>query len=320
MTQMRAMEFTGRLALQPATRPVPEPQSGELLIQVSAVGATPTEKIWYTTTHKADGTARTNAIPGHEFSGKVAKIGPGVTGYHVGDSVFGLNDWFAEGATAEFCITLPSALSLKPTSLSDAEGAAAPISVLTAYQGLYLHAKLQKGDRLLIHGGAGAVGLFAVQFAKRAGAYVIATASKANGDLLKRLGASEVIDYHESRFEVAGLFDVIFDTVGGETLDRSWSVLKDGGRLVTIAADSESNSDPRVKNAFFIVEQNGAQLAELANLFDSGALRSFVKAELEMEEADRAYNCSVAGHPGKIVIRTQSGHGATERGKVIRHA
>jgi NADPH:quinone reductase-like Zn-dependent oxidoreductase len=306
MTQMRAMEFTDTLTLRLATRPLPEPQSGELLIQVSAAGATPTEKLWYTTTHKADGTARVNAIPGHEFSGTVANAGAGVTGFRVGDSVFGLNDWFAEGATAEFCIAKPSALSLKPKSMSDAEAAAAPISVLTAYQGLHLHAKLQKEDRLLIHGGAGAVGLCAVQLAKRAGAYVVATASKANVDLLKQLGANEAIDYRERRFEEAGRFDVIFDTVGGATLDRSWSVLKDGGRLVTIAADSESNSDPRVKNAFFIVEQNGAQLAELAKLLGSGELISFVKAELQMEEADRAYNGPVVGRPGKIVIRTRS--------------
>jgi NADPH:quinone reductase-like Zn-dependent oxidoreductase len=209
---------------------------------------------------------------------------------------------------ADFCVTKPSALSLKPTSLPHIEAAASPIGVLTAWQGLHLHAKLQKGDRALIHGAAGAVGLFVVQLAKRAGAHVSATASRANFDLLEQLGVDQVIDYRESRFEDAGIFDVIFDTVGGETLERSWRVLKDGGRLVTIAAESESNSDPRVKSAFFIVEQNGAQLAELSGLFDSGELRSFVKAELQMEEADRGYNGPITGPPGKIVIRTQSGH------------
>jgi NADPH:quinone reductase-like Zn-dependent oxidoreductase len=300
------MEVTDTLTLRPANRPVPEPQSGELLIRVSAAGVTPTEKLWYPTTHYADGSARPHAIPGHEFSGIVAAIGAGTTGYAVGDPVFGCNDWFAEGATAEFCIAQPSALAIKPASLSHVEAAAAPIGVLTAWQGLHLRARLQKGDRLLIHGGAGAVGLFAVQLAHRAGAQVTATASKANVDLLKQLGAAEVIDYRASRFEDAGRFDVVFDAVGGETLDRSWSVLNDGGRLVTIAADAESTNDPRVKSAFFIVEQNGAQLAELATLFDSGELRSFVKAELPLEDADRAYNGSITGHPGKVVIRTQS--------------
>ncbi len=303
MPEMKAMELTEELALRPATRPVPEPEAGELLIQVSAVGVTPTERLWYPTTHKADGTVRANAIPGHEFAGTVAKLGAGVTGYSVGDAVFGFNDWFAEGATAEFCLTKPANLSPKPSSLSDSEAASIPISVLTAWQGLRLRAKLQKGERVLIHGGSGAVGLFAVQLARSFGAYVIATSSKANIEFVRQLGANEVIDYRESRFEEAGSVDVVFDTVGRETLERSWGILKPGGRLVTIAADAESNTDPRVKSAFFIVEQSGEQLTTLGRLFDSGELRAFVKAELPMEEADRAYRGTIAGHPGKVVLR-----------------
>src|SRR6516164_319552 len=300
MAKMKAMEFTDELNLQPVMRPVPEPQAGEILIQVSAVGVTRTEKLWSTTSHYADGTARSKAIPGHEFSG----IGAGVTGYSLGDAVFGLNDWFAEGATAEFCITKPSNLSLKPSSLSHIEAASVPISVLTAWQGLHVQAKLQKGERVLIHGAAGAVGLFAVQLAKSRGAYVIATSSKANIDFVKQLGANEVIDYRERRFEEAGIVDVIFDTVGGETLDRSWDLLKPSGRLVTIP-EVESSTDPRIKSAFFIVEQDGEQLASLGKLFDSGELKAFVKAELPMEEADHAYSGSIAGNHGKLIIRTK---------------
>ena len=304
MAKMKAMEFTDKLNLQPVIRPVPEPQAGEILIQVSAVGVTRTEKLWSTTSHYADGTARSKAIPGHEFSGTVAGLGAGVTGYSLGDAVFGLNDWFAEGATAEFCITKPSNLSLKPSSLSHIEAASVPIGLLTAWQGLHVQAKIQKGERVLIHGGAGAVGLFAVQLAKSRGAYVIATSSKANIDFVKRLGANEVIDYRERRFEEAGLVDVIFDTVGGETLDRSWDLLKPSGRLVTIP-EVESSTDPRIKSAFFIVEQDGEQLASLGKLFDSGELKAFVKAELPMEEADHAYSGSIAGNPGKLIIRTK---------------
>jgi len=150
---------------------------------------------------------------------------------------------------------------------------------------------------------AGAVGLFAVQLAKLQGAHVIATASAANIDFVKQLGADEVINYRECRFEEVGRVDVIFDTVGGATLERSWNVLGSDGRLVTIAADAESSSDPRVKEAFFIVEANGQQLAHMAGLFDSGVLKTFVKAELSLESAARAYAGSVAGTPGKIVIR-----------------
>lgn len=305
MAKMKAMEFTDKLNLQPVIRPVPEPQAGEILIQVSAVGVTRTEKLWSTTSHYADGTARSKAIPGHEFSGTVAGLAAGVTGYSLGDAVFGLNDWYAEGATAEFCITKPSNLSLKPSSLSHIEAASVPIALLTAWQGLHVQAKLQKGERVLIHGGAGAVGLFAVQLAKSRGAYVIATSSKANIDFVKQLGANEVIDYRERRFEEAGIVDVIFDTVGGETLDRSWDLLKPSGRLVTIAAEVESSTDPREKSAYFIVEQDGEQLASLGKLFDSGELKAFVKAELPMEEADHAYSGSIAGNPGKLIIRTK---------------
>ena len=132
MAKMKAMEFTDELHLQPVIRPVPEPQAGEILIQISAVGVTRTEKLWSTTSHYADGTARSKAIPGHEFSGTVAGLGAGVTGYSLGDAVFGLNDWFAEGATAEFCITKPSNLSLKPSSLSHIEAASVKRARLTS--------------------------------------------------------------------------------------------------------------------------------------------------------------------------------------------
>jgi NADPH:quinone reductase-like Zn-dependent oxidoreductase len=305
MVEMKAMEFTDELKLQLARRPVPNPQTGEVLIQISAAGVTPTEKLWYTTSHYQDGTARSKAIPGHEFSGTVAALGKGTTGCKVGDVVFGFNDWFAEGATAEFCMTTPSKLSLKPSSLSHAEAAAAPIGLLTAWQGLHIRSKLQRGERVLIHGGAGAVGLFAVQLAKLRGAYVIATSSEVNVDFVKQLGVDEVIDYRARRFEEAGSVDVVLDAVGGETRDRSWHLLKPGGRLVTIAADAESSTDQRVKDAFFIVEQDGEQLAELGKLFNSGVLKSFVKAELSLDEADQAYNGSFVGRLGKLIIRTK---------------
>ena len=304
---MKGMEFTGPakdLHLRLTTRPVPEPGEGELLIHIYAAGVTPTEKLWYTTTHFPDGSARTNAIPAHEFSGIVAALGTGISGYRPGDLVFGMNDWFADGAIAEFCKTKPASIAAKPSSLSHTEAASTPIGSLTAWQGLHSHAKLRKGERVLIHGGAGAVGLFVVQLAKLQGAHVIATASAANIDFVKQLGADEVVNYRERRFEDAGKVDVVFDTVGGATLERSWNVLGSDGRLVTIAADAESSSDPRVKKAFFIVATNGEELAYMSELFDSGVLKAFVKAELALENADRAYGGSVGGSPGKIVIRT----------------
>lgn len=303
MADMKAMEFTEALHLQLAQRPIPQPQAGEVLIQVTAAGVTPSEKLWYPTTHNTDGSARSKAIPGHEFSGIVAAVGEGVVDYRPGDRVFGMNDWFAEGATAEFCIAKPADLALTPSSLSPIEAAATPIGALTAWQGLHDRAKLQKGERVLIHGGAGAVGLFAVQLAKLQGAYVIATASGTNIDLVKQLGADEMIDYRQQRFENAGKVDVVFDTVGGETLARSWNVLQPNGRLVTIAADAESAIDQRIKDAFFIVELNGAQLSAISKLFDVRHLKACIKAELSLEEADHAYSGTVTGNPGKLIVR-----------------
>jgi len=247
--------------LIPVEMPRPEPGPDEVLIHVHATGVTPTELVWYTTTHTEEGAARTGAVPGHEFSGTVAALGANVRTFEVGDEVYGMNDWFAAGATAEFCVTLPRNIAKKPATLNYEAAATVPIASLTAWQGLLEKARLQPGERVLVQGGAGAVGLFAVQLAHLGGAYVIATVAGRDIEFVKQLGADEAIDYAGTPFEGLGQeVDVVFDSVGGDTLERSWSVLKSGGRMVTIAADSEAATDQRVKDAFFIVEPNQKQL------------------------------------------------------------
>jgi len=291
--------------LIPAELPNPEPALDEVLVHVHAAGVTPTEFLWYPTTHTKSGTPRTGAVPGHEFSGVVTAIGQNVRDFKVGDEVYGMNDWFAEGATAEFCITLPQNVALKPATLSHEAAASAPIAALTAWQGLIDRAKLEAGERVLIHGGAGAVGLYAVQLAHIFGARVITTVSGRDIDLVKRLGADEAIDYEASRFEIEVKdVDVVFDAVGGETLDRSWGVLKPDGRMITIAAGSEGATDQRVKDAFFIVEPNQKQLVEIAKQLDAGRLRAFVKTTVPLNEASAAYSGRVTykNRYGKIVI------------------
>src|SRR5215510_10216202 len=235
--------------------PRPQPGRGELLVQVYAAGVTPTEVLWYPTTHDKSGEKRSCAVPGHEFSGVVAAVGEDTAGFALGDEVYGMNDWFADGAMAEYCITQPSSVAHKPPHLTHVEAASVPIGGLTAWQGLFDRARLQAGERILVHGGAGAVGIFAVQLARFRGARVTATASARNLDFVTGLGAEQVIDYRAVAFEdhISGM-DVVFDTVGGDTLQRSWGVLKPGGRMITIAADSETTTDNRVKQAFFIVE------------------------------------------------------------------
>ena len=286
---------------------LPKPQAGasEILVHVHAAGVTPTELLWYTTTHTKSGAARMRAVPGHEFSGVIAAIGEDVQDFEIGDEVYGMNDGFADGATAEFCITLPRNIARKPATLSHQAAASVPIGALTSWQGLIDRAKLEPGESVLVHGGAGAVRLYAVQFAHIRGARVITTVSAQDIDFVKRLGADEAIDYKACRFEnEVRDVDVVFDAVGGDTLERSWGVLKPGGRMLTIAADSEGAADQRVKDAFFIVEPNQEQLVEIAKQLDAGYLRAFVKTTVPLNEASAAYSGAVkdkSGH-GRVVI------------------
>lgn len=245
------------------------------------------------------------AVPGHEFSGVIAALGKDVKEFEIGEEVYGLNDWFVDGATAEFCITLPQNIARKPATLSHEAAASVPIGALTSWQGLIDRAKLEPGERVLIHGGAGAVGLYAVQLAHVRGARVITTVAAQDIDFVKQLGADQAIDYKASRFEeVVRDVDVVFDSVGGDTLERSWDVLKPGGRMITIAADSEGTADQRIKDAFFIVEPNQKQLVEIAKQLDAGHLRAFVKTIVSLNDASAAYSGEIIhkGGYGKIVI------------------
>jgi NADPH:quinone reductase-like Zn-dependent oxidoreductase len=165
-------------------------------------------------------------------------------------------------------------LLTKPAKLSHPEAASIPIGALTAWQGLFDHAQLQSGERVLVHGGAGAVGVFAIQLAKLHGAHMTATASARNLDFVTSLGAGEVIDYEIARFEDSVKeVDVVFDTVGGDTLERSWGVLKPGGRLVTVVSTAADSTEARVKEAFFIVEPNQKQLSIIGELLEAGRIR-----------------------------------------------
>lgn len=305
MKTMRLNDDVQSPALIAGESPVPAPGSGELLIRVYAAGVTPTELLWYPTRNQKDGTPRLGAVPGHEFSGVIAAIGEDVRGFTIGQEVYGMNDWFLDGATADFCLTLPANIAPKPDSLSYVEAASVPIGALTAWQGLIDRAKLRPGEHILIQGGSGAVGVFAIQLAHRIGARVTTTASSRNSKFLESLGAERVIDYRTEQFdELLSDIDVVFDGAGGDTLKRSWSVLRPGGRLVTIAADSEYMSDERTKAAFFIVEPNRLQLEEIAQLLDAGDLKVFIDAVVPFEEASSAYLGKVSNRRGrgKVVV------------------
>ena len=297
--------------------PQPELRRGEVLVRVYAAGVTPTELLWYPTSHRKNGDPRTGAVPCHEFSGEIARIGEGVAGLSAGQEVYGMNDWFAQGALAEYCVTQPDWIAPKPRRLSHTEAASVPIGALTAWQGLFDKAKLQPGEHVLVHGGAGAVGIFALQLARSRGAHVTTTVSAHNLEFVKQLGANQVIDYKAARFEEAVRdIDVVFDTVGGDTLRRSWGVLKSGGRMVTIAADSENTRDEREQQAFFIVEPNRQQLIEISRLLDGGELQAVVDGVLPFAQASNAYTGAVQkkGRGKLVVMLVESGSASIMNG------
>jgi NADPH:quinone reductase-like Zn-dependent oxidoreductase len=309
---MRAMRLSKVQAgaAEFAAAEVPQPKSGanDVLIRVHAAGVTQTEVIWYPTTHTKSGAPRTNTILAHEFSGVVAEAGSDVRDFHVGQEIYGVNDWFGDGALAEYCVSTPAGIAPKPPKISHAEAATVPISALTAWQGLLDRAHLQAGQRVLIHGASGGVGVFAVQLAHDLGAYVIATAAARNRDFVKQLGAGEFIDYTSQRFEdIARDIDVVFDCVGGETFERSFIVLKPGGHMITIAASAEAEAlnDERRRKAFFIVEPNQKQLIEVTKLINAGKLQPIVDAVVPIADVAAAYNRTLENRKGRGKIAVE---------------
>lgn len=310
--RMKAIRIHGRggperLVYEDAPGPRLGPE--DALVRVHATGITPAELTWDSTYQNADGSKRIPSIPGHEVSGIVADLAPGVTGIQVGDAVYGLTDFPRDGAAAEFIAVRATNLAPKPRSLDHAQAAAVPLSGLTAWQALFDRGGLSAGQRVLIHGGAGGVGTFAVQFARWRGAYVIATTSAQNAEFLRDLGANELIDYAVERFEEKLRdVDLVLDTIGGETLERSWRVLRRGGLLVSLPAPIPADQPLRfgARGLFFIVEPDRAELMEIAALIDGGKLKPVVAEVLPLARAREAFQHGGAGHrPGKIVLKVR---------------
>jgi NADPH:quinone reductase-like Zn-dependent oxidoreductase len=292
MKAIRVHRNGGPEALVVEEAPTPHPGPGEVLVRVQAAGVTPAELGWSTTRQTRSGAERPTPIPGHDLAGIVADVGPEVRDVAVGMPVFALTDFSRDGAGAEYAIARPSELAPKPRSLDYVQAAAVPLAALTAWQGLLDHAELSAEQSVLIHGAAGGVGVFAVQLARWTGAHVIATASPRNLDFLLELGADEIIDHTRVRFEdVVQDVDVVFDTVGRDTLARSWRVLKKGGTLVSIVErpSAEKAAALGVRAVFFIVEPNRERLARVGELIDAGKLRPVVGKVFPFAEARRAY-------------------------------
>ena len=286
--------------------PKPMPGAGDALVRVHACAITPTELSWGTTYTTRDGVERLPTIPGHELSGVVEAVSQDVSAPRVGDAVYALIDFWRDGAAADYVVVQARDLAPKPKNLSHTQAAAVPLSALTAWQALYDHAGLVKGQRVLIHAAAGGVGTYAVQLAKGRGAYVIGTARAINADFLRALGADDVVDYTAVRFEDrVHDVDVVLDSVGGDTLERSWSVLRKGGVLVTIADSAAADKAAKygVRGVEFIVEPSRAQLIEIARLIETGALRVIVESTYPVPDARAAFVRGLGGHNrGKLVL------------------
>ena len=287
----------------------PEPRIAavEALVRVHAAAITPTELTWNSTWTDANGKDRRPIVPSFEVSGTVERMGAGVTDMKRGEPVYGLLNFWRDGAAAELVAARAADLAPKPRSLDHVHAAAVPLSGLTAWQALFDHAGVAAGDRVLIHGAAGGVGTFAIQFAHTRGAHVIGTASKQNVAFLEELGADEVVDYSSARFEdrIRGV-DAVIDTVGGDTLDRSWGVLRPGGVLVTIAGDAPEAIAAKygVRGVSMLVHPNKAQLVEIARLIDAGRVRPVVDAVFPLPRAREAFERGLLGHTrGKLVLQ-----------------
>jgi NADPH:quinone reductase-like Zn-dependent oxidoreductase len=276
----------------------PAPRAGEALVRVHAAAITRDELNW-----PVD---RLPAIPSYEVSGTVAAIGERVTEFEVGQAVYALTGFERDGVAAEFAAVPAGRLASKPKTLSHVESAAVPLPALSAMQGLFDHGHLEKDQRVLIHGGGGGVGAYAVQLAHLDGAQVIATASGERVEAARALGADEVIDHMMTDFSAIGSVDLVFDTVGGDRLVHSLSVLEPGGRLVSVAEEPPhaACADHGVDCTFFIVEPNRNQLGELARLADHGQLHVLVDKTYPLTEAREAFERSLDRRGlGKVVLR-----------------
>ena len=304
MTALRMHEPGDLHQLRYEAAPRPVPGVGDVLVAVHAAGITPTELAWSSTWTDRAGRGRRPVIPGHEFSGVVVALGPGTTGVSVGDPVFGLADWYRDGSAATHLAVEARNLAAKPLSLSHVEAACVPLAASTAWQALFVHGRLRAGQRVLVHGAAGGVGVFAVQLARSAGATVIGTC-RAPGGLLDELGASLVVDLDRESFEDVGPVDLVLDLAGADLAQRSWPLVRPGGTLVTVVG-GVPRGRPRAdaRWVFFVVEPDRRLLAELARSIDAGELRPVLGATFPLYVGAQAFEAKQAGGvPGKVALQ-----------------
>ncbi|MGY4996633.1 NADP-dependent oxidoreductase [Streptomyces sp. 900105245] len=274
----------------PALEDLPHPHAAEndVIVRVHAAGFTRGELDWPATWTDRAGRDRTPSVPGHEVSGVVTELGYGTTGLSVGQRVFGLTDWARDGSLAEYVAVEARNLAPLPADLDHTVAAALPISGLTAWQGLFDHARLTTGQTVLVHGAAGGVGSIAVQLAREVGARVIGTGRAADRDTVLGLGADVFLALDADPWTAADQVDVVFDVIGGTVLERSAPLVRAGGTLVTIAHPPTVRPEDG-RSVFFVVEPDRARLADLAQRLRDGRLEVRVGSVRPLSEAAAAF-------------------------------
>jgi NADPH:quinone reductase-like Zn-dependent oxidoreductase len=287
----------------------PEPKPDEVLVKVHAASVNPVDwkirKGGYPAVKQQD----LPIVPGRDVAGEIVAVGHDVDRFSEGDAVYAFLDT-KHGGYEEYVAVQTGELALKPEGLDMTTAAGVPLAAITAWQGLFDHGGVHDGERVLIHGGAGGVGHFAIQFAKARGAWVATTVSADDLEFVRGLGADQAIDYKSERFEdVVEPVDVVFDLIGGETRDRSFKVLKKMGMLVSTLGepDRKKAEEYGVQVAGYLAQPNGQQLAEIARLIDAGQVRVEVRRVFPLSEAAKAQRSLEEEHGrGKVVLRVVS--------------
>src|SRR3984893_3561609 len=299
-------EYGGPKVLKYEDAPRPEPKDDEILVRVIAAGVNPVDGLVRSGKFAYFG-ATLRRIPAYDIAGTFEKTGAKIDKYKKGDAVYAYINLKKAGGYAEYALVTQKEAAPKPKSASFVEAAAVPVVALTAWHALGDTAQLSSGQSVLIHGGSGGVGSFAIQFAKLRGAKVFATASTRNQDLLKQLGADVAIDYTKQKFEdVAKDVDVVLESVGKETLARSYGVVKKGGILVSLIGppDQAELDKHGIRGAALGVEPDSAELAEIGKLIDEKKIKVIVSQTFPLADAAKAQQQADTGHTrGKIVLR-----------------
>jgi NADPH:quinone reductase-like Zn-dependent oxidoreductase len=305
---IRIHRFGGPEVLQLEEIPPSQPEDDGVVVRVHAASVNPVDYKMRRGGYPALPPERLPAVLGRDLSGVVARCGPRAQTLKPGDAIHAMigRD---RGAYAEEVAVRATEMTVKPDGLDHIHSAAVPLAGLTAWQGLFRHGGLRAGQRVLIHGGAGGVGHFAIQFAKARGAWVATTASARDLDFVRELGADQAVDYKAQRFEeVVEPVDLVYDLVGGETQSRSWAVVKQGGALVSTLTEPDQEEARRrsARGLRYMAEPNPAELAEIGRLIGQGMVRVVVSRVFPLEQAAEAHRVLEQEHPrGKVVLRVR---------------